>query len=94
MQWPEGEDFIQLVGSAVKDRRSVTAAQMRDALADPAVVHDTIDALETIVERIDRQLERPCDEETFRRREGARASHYDWLVWYRTAAALAEARAL
>lgn len=93
MIWPEAEDFTQLVGSAVKDRRSTTAAQMRDALAGPDIVHRTVEALESIVDRIDKHLEEPCDAETYRRREGARNSHYDWLVWYRTAASLAEARA-
>ena len=94
MQWPKDEDdFIQLVGSAVKDRRSVTAAQMRDALAGADIVHRTVNALEAIVGRIDKHLEDDCDQETMRRREGARNSHYDWLVWYRTAASLAEARA-
>lgn len=92
MQWPEGEDFIQLVGSAVKDRRSETAAKMRDALARPEIVHATVEALETIVDRIDEQLEVRASEELQRRREGARNSHYDWLVWYRTAASLVEAR--
>lgn len=94
MQWPNDEDdFVQLVGSAVKDRRSVTAAQMRDALAGADIVNRTVGALDTIVGRIDAQLETTIDPEMVRRREGARNSHYDWLVWYRTAASLAEARA-
>lgn len=93
MRWPEDqEDFVQLVGSAVKDRRSLTAAQMRDALAGPAVVGRTVEALEIIVGRIDTHLTEECDPETLRRREGARNSHYDWLVWFRTAASLVEAR--
>lgn len=92
MVWPDGEDFIQLVGTAVKDRKSVTGAKFRDALAQPDIVQATVDALETIVQRIDEHLEAVADSDTLRRREGARASHYDALVWYRTAAALAETR--
>lgn len=92
MVWPDGEDFIQLVGTAVKDRGSVTGARMRDALAEADIVHATVDALETIVQRIDEHLEAAADSATMRRREGARARHYDALVWYRTAAALAEAK--
>lgn len=92
MVWPDGEDFIQLVGTAVKDRNSATGMKIRDALAEADVVHATVDALETIVQRIDEHLEVAADPDTMRRREGARARHYDALVWYRTAAALADAR--
>lgn len=92
MVWPDGEDFVQLVGSAVKDRNSATGMKIRDALAEADIVHATVDALETIVQRIDEHLEVAADSETMRRREGARARHYDALVWYRTAAALADAR--
>lgn len=91
MVWPDGEDFVQLVGSAVKDRNSATGRKIRDALAEVDIVHATVDALETIVQRIDEHLEAAADSDTMRRREGARARHYDSLVWYRTAAALVDA---
>lgn len=89
MIWPEGEDFVQLVGTAVKDRRSESAVRLRDRLAGPEIVDRTVDALGLIVDRIDAQLARPdVDEDAQRRREGARNSHYDWLVWYQTMAGL------
>lgn len=85
MVWPDGEDFVQLVATAVKDRRSNTAVLMRDALAGREIVGRTVDALETVIARIDEQLDTFVDasEEQVERRESARAGMYDWLVWYR-----------
>jgi hypothetical protein len=83
--WPDGEDFIQLVSTAVKDRRTDMAARMRDKLAEPDVIGRTVAALETLVDRIDEHLRTPCaPEELQSRRERARDGMWDSLIWYRT----------
>lgn len=90
--WPVDEDdFVQLVASAVKDRRTSMAVRMRDALAGPDVIGRTVKALETVVDRIDTQLrEEAASEELQARRERARDGMWDSLVWYRQVRALGE----
>lgn len=90
--WPVDEDdFVQLVASAVKDRRTSMAVRMRDALAGPDVIGRTVAALETVVDRIDAQLRDECPPEDVRvRRERARDGMWDSLVWYRQMLALEE----
>lgn len=89
--WPDGEDFIQLVSTAVKDRRTDMAARMRDKLAEDDVIARTVVALETLVDRIDEHLRTPgVPEELQERRERARDGMWDSLVWYRQLQALAQ----
>lgn len=90
MNWPtDDKEFETIVATAVKGRGK-RASLMRDALAAPDVVKRTIDALETLVARVDRHLLAPATEEQIRKREIVRDALYDYLVWCRAAEGLAD----
>lgn len=90
--WPEGEDFTQLVATAMKDRTSRMGARLREKLAEPDTINRTVSALEQIVDNIDEQLEvQGVDPELRARRERARDGMWDWLVLFRTYASIQDA---
>lgn len=92
IDWPDDDEiFIQLVSDAVSDRRSHSAVMMRDALTELDVVERTIDALDTVLGRIDAQLE-SLDEGDHRVRvEKARKKFLDNLAWFEQMRAIREA---
>ena len=92
IDWPEDdEQFAQIVSTAVSDRRSRSAVDMRDALAELAVVDRTIDALDSILESVDGQLEAVTDVEHRVRLERAKRKFLDNLSWFEQMRAIREA---
>ncbi len=92
VEWPDDdEQFAQLVSTAVSDRRSRSAVEMRDALAELGIVDRTVEALDAIIEKIDVQLVTLTDVEHRIRVEKARKRFLDNLSWFEQMRAIREA---
>ena len=89
MMWPtDDDDFSEIVSQAMEPGPYQSNARMRDLLAKPDVIGRTVAALETIVDRIDDQLEHwEAPPHVRERRERARDAMWGRLVWYRALAA-------